>query len=400
MASPLLADRYRLEEVLSTTPMAEVRLALDEVLGRRVVVKLLAPDADRTRFEREARAVAALAHPNIVQLFDFGNEERRYMVFEYLAGGSLEDRLAQPVAISDDEVAGIASDVAAGLAHAHEHGVVHRDLKPGNILFDSEGRSKIADFGIARVQGADTLTDAGTILGTAAYISPEQVRGEPATSATDVYAFGVVVYRLLAGRLPFEAPTSTELARMHRDAEPPPLTTVSERNRALAAVAMSALVKDPSRRPTDGAALLRALAAPALPDAGTTQIVPPSDPRNSNRRRIAFVAGISGVLLAACGVVAAILLTGRPASAPAVRVPASQRATTTTPSTAGLSSLSSAVSSTASSTSTSHRTTSPQTPSTRAVTTVTSAPSPSPLPPPTEVTTATSPPPEATTTTP
>ena len=319
------------------------------------------------------------------------------MVFEYLAGGSLEDRLAQAAAISDDEIAGIASDVAAGLAHAHEHGVVHRDLKPGNILFDSESRSKIADFGIARVQGADTLTDAGTILGTAAYISPEQVRGEPATSATDVYAFGVVVYRLLAGRLPFEAPTSTELARMHRDAEPPPLTTVSERNRALAAVAMSALVKDPSRRPTDGAALLRALAAPALPDAGTTQIVPPSDPRNSNRRRIAFLAGISGVLLAACGVVAAILLTSRPASAPAVRVPASQSATTTTPSTAG---LSSAVSSTASSTSTSHRTTTAQTPSTRVVTTVTSAPSPSPLPPPTEVTTATSPPPEATTTTP
>ena len=397
MASPLLADRYRLEEVLSTTPMAEVRLALDEVLGRRVVVKLLAPDADRTRFEREARAVAALAHPNIVQLFDFGNEERRYMVFEYLAGGSLEDRLAQPVAISDDEVAGIASDVAAGLAHAHEHGVVHRDLKPGNILFDSEARSKIADFGIARVQGADTLTDAGTVLGTAAYISPEQVRGEPATSATDVYAFGVVVYRLLAGRLPFEAPTSTELARMHRDAEPPPLTTVSERNRVLAAVAMSALVKDPSRRPTDGAALLRALDATALPDAATTQIVPPSHPRNGNRRRMAFVAGISGVLLAACGVVAAILLTGRPASAPAVQVPASQRATTTRPSTAG---LSSAVSSTASSTSTSHRTTTAQTPSTRVVTTVTSAPSPSPLPPPTEVTTATSPPLEVTTTTP
>ncbi len=105
MASSLLAGRYRLQEVLSTTPMAEVRVAHDEVLDRRVVVKLLAPDADRTRFEREARAVAALAHPNIVQLFDFGNEERRYMVFEYLAGGSLEERLAHGVAISDDEAA-------------------------------------------------------------------------------------------------------------------------------------------------------------------------------------------------------------------------------------------------------------------------------------------------------
>ncbi|HMI29510.1 MAG TPA: serine/threonine-protein kinase, partial [Gaiellaceae bacterium] len=151
MASPLLAGRYRLQEVLSTTSMAEVRLAFDEALGRGVVVKLLAPDADRTRFEREARAVAALAHPNIVQLFDFGDEERRYMVFEYLAGGSLEERLTHAEALSDDEVDRIARDVAAGLAHAHEHGVVRRDLKPGNILFDSEARSKIADFGIARV---------------------------------------------------------------------------------------------------------------------------------------------------------------------------------------------------------------------------------------------------------
>src|SRR6266542_1449892 len=157
MASSLLAGRYRLQEVLSTTPMAEVRVAHDEVLDRRVVVKLLAADADRTRFEREARAVAALAHPNIVQLFDFGNEERRYMVFEYLAGGSLEERLAHGVAISDDEAARIVSDVAAGLAHAHARGVVHRDLKPGNILFDSEARSKIADFGIAVIQAADTL---------------------------------------------------------------------------------------------------------------------------------------------------------------------------------------------------------------------------------------------------
>jgi eukaryotic-like serine/threonine-protein kinase len=398
MASPLLAGRYRLQEVLSTTSMAEVRLAFDEELGRRVVVKLLAPDADRTRFEREARAVAALAHPNIVQLFDFGDEERRYMVFEYLAGGSLEERLTHGVPLSDDEVARIAHDIASGLAHAHEHGVVHRDLKPGNILFDSEARSKIADFGIARVQGADTLTDAGTVLGTAAYISPEQVRGEPATPATDAYAFGVVVYRLLAGQLPFEAPTPAELARMHRDVEPPPLATVSGRNQPLAALAMSALVKEPSRRPPDGAALLAALDAPTLSDAATARIVPPSDSGNGKRRRVAVVAGFSGILLAACGAVAAILLTGRPASAPAVRVPSSPRPTTKTPSTAGVASQSSSVSSTASSASTATppRTTSTQTQSTQVVTTVTSAPSA----PPTDATTATLPPPEATTTTP
>ena len=188
-------------------------------------MKLLAPEADCDRFEREARAVAGLSHPNIVQLFDFGEEDRWYMVFEYLPGGSLEERLAQVDALPEDEVARIAGDVAAGLAHAHARGIVHRDLKPGNVLFDRERRSKIADFGIARVQGTDTLTEDGTVLGTAAYISPEQVRGEPVTPASDVYSFGVILYRLLAGRLPFEADSPLQLAALHRDAEPPPLAT-------------------------------------------------------------------------------------------------------------------------------------------------------------------------------
>jgi eukaryotic-like serine/threonine-protein kinase len=179
-----------------------------------------------------------LSHPNIVEVFDFGEEPRWYMVFEYLPGGSLEEKLTQGVAFSDDDVARIARDIAAGLAHAHERGVVHRDLKPANILFDAEERSKIADFGIARVQGTDTLTDAGTVLDTAAYISPEQVRGEHPTPATDIYSLGVILYRLLAARLPFEAETATELAALHRDAEQPPL-----RAGVIAAVALAALAK-------------------------------------------------------------------------------------------------------------------------------------------------------------
>jgi serine/threonine-protein kinase len=140
------------------------------------------------------------------------------MVFEFLAGGSLDDRLVNGDELVSGEVMSVAREVAAGLAHAHERGVVHRDIKPGNIMFDAEGRAKIADFGIARVLGKDTLTDAGTLLGTAAYISPEQVRGEQATPASDVYSFGVILYRLLAGRLPFEAASSLELAALHRDA--------------------------------------------------------------------------------------------------------------------------------------------------------------------------------------
>lgn len=332
MAAPLAGSRYRSHELLSTTSMAEVWLATDAQLGRKVVVKLLAPGADRERFRREARAVAALSHPNIVHLFDFGHEGGRpYMVFEYLAGGSLEDRLADAEALSKEEIARIAREVAEGLAHAHECGVVHRDLKPGNLLFDGDGRSKIADFGIARVQGTDTLTDAGAVLGTAAYISPEQVRGEPVTPASDVYSFGVILYLLLSGRLPFEAATPTELAALHRDADPPPLPH-SGAAEGLAAVAMGALAKDPLQRPADAAALVRALEGNAVSDGGTTVILQPPPPALGPpppRRRMPIVAGVSVVaVLAACGVLAAILLNSSPASAPAVPVHPSRSPTT------------------------------------------------------------------------
>lgn len=337
MAAPLLAGRYRLQEILSSTRMAEVWLADDAKLDRQVVVKLLAPDADRERFEREARAVASLSHPNIVRLFDFGEEERWYMVFEYLPGGSLEERLAQVDAFSGDEVARVARDLAAGLAHAHDRSVVHRDLKPDNVLFDPEGRSKIADFGIARVQGTDTLTDAGTVLGTAAYISPEQVRGEPVTPATDVYSFGVILYRLLAGRLPFEADSATRLAALHRDAAAPPLPTNDDDDQsgALAAVAMSALAKEPSRRPADGTALLRAFESATPAAAATTQILRAPRPIERARRRLPLVAGLGALLLAGCGVGAAMLLTDEPQPAPAVTAPQqpSDPATTRPPST-------------------------------------------------------------------
>src|ERR671934_1478881 len=148
MTVDVVAGRYRLRRRLSTTAMADVRLAHDSVLEREVVVKLLAADADRPRFEREARAAAALAHPNIVQLFDYGEEEGRpYMVLEYLPGGTLAERLPEGAALQEDETRSVATDVAAGLAHAHEHGVIHRDLKPGNVLFDAEGRAKGTDFG-------------------------------------------------------------------------------------------------------------------------------------------------------------------------------------------------------------------------------------------------------------
>jgi serine/threonine protein kinase len=335
MAAPLVGSRYRLQQMLSSTFMAEVWLASDAELDRKVVVKLLASGAERERFTREARAVAALSHPNIVHLFDFGDErDRTYMVFEYLAGGSLEERLQRGEPLSDDEIANVAREIAEGLAHAHERGVVHRDLKPGNVLFDRDGRSKIADFGIAHVQGRDTLTEAGTILGTAAYISPEQVKGEPATPASDVYSFGVLLYRLLAGRLPFEAATPTKLAALHRDAEPPPLPPGLDDVQPLAALVMAALAKEPSRRPADGAALIGALDGQSVLEAGTTAILQPPAPLGAPRRRASVIAGLSVVAgLAAAGVLAAILLDSGPASTPAVPVRSSKTGTAAKPTT-------------------------------------------------------------------
>jgi serine/threonine protein kinase len=266
MAQHTIAGRYRLDEMLGRGGMSEVWAATDLELGRRVALKLLAPDADTARFEREARAVASLGHPNITQLYDYGQEDGRpYMVLEYLPGGTLEERLQAGKPLPDRETMQIAAELASGLAHAHSRDVVHRDLKPANVLFDEEGRAKLADFGIARMAaGEGTLTEAGTVLGTAAYISPEQAIGAPASSASDVYSFGVMLFRMLTGRLPFEASNPMDLVALHRDAEPPPVTHFRDDAPALLeSTATAALAKDPADRPRDGAALLAALGVSA-----------------------------------------------------------------------------------------------------------------------------------------
>lgn len=366
MGSSLFADRYRLEEVLSTTAMADVRTATDVTLDRRVVVKLLALEADRSRFEREAQAAAALAHPNIVQVFDYGEaEDRPYIVFEYLPGGSLEARLVPERPLPDDETVRIAADIAAGLAHAHRRGVVHRDLKPGNVLFDVEERAKIADFGIAQLAGAVTLTDAGTVLGTATYISPEQTRGETATPASDVYSFGVVLYRMLSGRLPFESESPVELAAMHRDANPSDVRDIRpDVPPALAAIAMAALAKAPTARPRDGEALVRALATEELPlgiDAPTqqlsaqtdavTRVIPTAPPPRRRRRLSLLLAGVIAAALLAGGVLAAVFLTNGSSPAPTVSLTTSRSTSATRQTTAPRTSVSTATSSQATTTS-------------------------------------------------
>ncbi|MEA2471822.1 MAG: eukaryotic-like serine/threonine-protein kinase, partial [Thermoleophilaceae bacterium] len=247
MAQHTIAGRYRLDEMLGRGGMSEVWAATDTELGRRVALKLLAPNADTARFEREARAVASLGHPNITQLYDYGQEDGRpYMVLEYLPGGTLEERLQDGRPLPDQETMQISAELAAGLAHAHSRDVVHRDLKPANVLFDEEGRAKLADFGIARMAaGEGTLTEAGTVLGTAAYISPEQAAGSPASAASDVYSFGVMLYRMLTGRLPFESNNPMDLVALHRDAEPPPVTQFRDDAPALLeSAATAALAKD------------------------------------------------------------------------------------------------------------------------------------------------------------
>ncbi|HEX5246522.1 MAG TPA: serine/threonine-protein kinase [Gaiellaceae bacterium] len=330
MAKTLIAGRYRLDELLGRGGMSEVWAAADLELERRVAVKLLAPNEDNARFEREARAVAALGHPNVNQVYDYGESDGRpFIVLEYLAGGSLEELLRANGALADEDTHRIASDIAAGLAHAHARGVVHRDLKPSNVLFDDEGRAKLADFGIARmVAGDGTLTEAGTVLGTAAYISPEQAAGLPATTASDVYSFGVLLFRMLTGALPFVSDDPLTLVVAHRD-EPPPLVTDIRPDAppALAAAADAALAKDPAGRPADGAALLDALGGSGAlaADTDVTRVLPGVPPP---RRRSPFGRALAVALLALVALAGGVLayeLT-RPASDP--RAPATTLSST------------------------------------------------------------------------
>ncbi|MCW2975992.1 MAG: serine/threonine protein kinase [Actinomycetia bacterium] len=419
MAETLIAGRYRLDELLGRGGMSEVWAATDTELGRRVALKLLAPHADTARFEREARAVASLGHPNITQLYDYGEEEGRpFMVLEYLPGGTLEEHLRAGRPLPDEDTRRISAELAAGLAHAHARGVVHRDLKPANVLFDEEGRAKLADFGIARMAaGEGTLTEAGTVLGSAAYISPEQAAGAPASAASDVYSFGVMLYRMLTGRLPFESNDPMELVTLHRDAEPPPLTQFRDDAPALLeSTATAALEKDPADRPADGAALLDALGVPAgfssittstsrgFDDPGATSVLPvasspraqaPIRPPRRSRMPLAIAALI--VLILAGGALAYEVTRPASGSTPSDTTPitlpkpttiASTQPTTTAPPTTAPSTTQSTQQTT-----TQRQTT---TQATRPATTVAPPPTTTALPTTTAAPTTTAPPPTTT----
>jgi serine/threonine protein kinase len=380
MADEVIQGRYRLEQKIGDGGMSEVWLATDLELDRPVALKLLAPNADRQRFEREARAAAALSHPNINQLFDFGEVEGRpYMVLEFLPGGTLEDQLLDDRPLPDEQTGRIARDLAAGLADAHAHGLIHRDLKPSNVLFDSEGRAKIADFGIAHMGDGGTLTEAGTVLGTAAYISPEQAAGEPAGPASDVYSFGVILFRMLTGRLPFESDQPLELVAMHRDLDPPALEDIRpDVPPRLESLTAAALAKDPRDRPADGSALLAELGAAGGVEATQVLGAPPPPRREAGRRRatpkrrIPLPALIGGFLAAGAAGLGLAYLATRGASSTSTPTTTTRRQTTQPTKAAATQEHSQATTSTTTAT-TAHTTTRQQTP----------PPTSTPAPPPT-----------------
>jgi serine/threonine protein kinase len=257
MTDELFADRYRLERRLGAGGMSTVELAFDTRLERYVAVKLLAEHLAQdsnfvARFRREALSAARLVHPNVVQVFDFGLDEateRQFIVMEHVDGQSCAEILRDEGHLGVEEAVDILTQACRGLDYAHRNGVVHRDVKPGNLLRSNDGVVKLADFGIAKAAEQSDITKVGSVVGTAAYLSPEQARGEPAGPASDLYALGVVSYQLLAGRLPYDAASLTDLARQ-QDTGPPQGLDRSNRDvpPALSAAIMRALEHDPDNR--------------------------------------------------------------------------------------------------------------------------------------------------------
>src|ERR671929_1378527 len=220
LLNTLFDGRYRIVRKLGTGGMANVYLAEDEVLGRRVAIKILndrhaGDDQFVERFRREAKNAASLSHPNIVSIYDRGEAEGTYYIaMEYLDGRSLKELILSrgpaPVSVAVD----YARQILAALRFAHRNGIIHRDIKPHNILVGAENRLKVTDFGIARA-GASQMTEVGSIMGTAQYLSPEQARGSPVSASSDLYSVGVVLYELLTGQVPFTGDSAIEIAMKH-----------------------------------------------------------------------------------------------------------------------------------------------------------------------------------------
>jgi predicted Ser/Thr protein kinase len=268
--SRVLNDRYEVDKPLGRGGMAQVFRGTDRVLGRTVAIKVLDQkhrnDAKFvTRFRREAQAAAGINHPNVVSVFDTGSEDGlHYIVMEYVDGETLDDVLAREKVLPPERVVAIAEPVARALDAAHQKGMVHRDVKPGNIMLDRSGTVKVVDFGIARAAADDTLTQTGIVLGTAAYLSPEQAQGVPVDPRSDVYSLGCVLYEMLTGRKPFTGDSALAIAYKHVREDPAPPSQVNpDIPPELEAVVMTAMAKDPAQRFPSGGAMQEALSAAA-----------------------------------------------------------------------------------------------------------------------------------------
>jgi len=279
-----VAGRYRLDSRLGAGGMSTVFMAIDTVLERPVAVKLLAEhladdEAFVARFRREALAAARLQHPNIVQVFDSGLDEpsgRHYIVMEYVEGPSCADLIRDQGVLDIDQAVGIVRDACHGLDYAHRAGVVHRDVKPGNLLISKDtGAVKLADFGIAKAAEQTRITQVGSVLGTAAYLSPEQATGAESTPASDIYSLGVCAYQFLSGRLPHEYGSLTELALKQQNDEIEPIRSFRpEVPETLDRAIRVSLARDPEQRYASALDMAQAVQAGARGDESeTTQIL-------------------------------------------------------------------------------------------------------------------------------
>src|ERR1700761_4878103 len=261
-----LNGRYRLEERIAAGGMSTVYRALDVTLERQVAVKLMhrevAGDSDQLeRFRREARAVAQLSHPQIVGVIDAGEDDGRpYIVLEYVAGETLKQRIRRHGQMPIPEAVAYAIEIARGLGAAHDHHIVHRDVKPQNVLIDEEGAAKVTDFGIARTLEEKRLTADGAGTGTTDYVSPEQALGQDVTGQSDLYSLGVVLYEMLTGEVPFHGDNQVAVAMKHVREELPDVRVLRpEVSAALAAVVDTATAKHPSERYADDAEMIAEL---------------------------------------------------------------------------------------------------------------------------------------------
>jgi eukaryotic-like serine/threonine-protein kinase len=313
----LLSGRYELLHLLGRGGMAEVYAARDLTLGREVAVKLLAErfvedEGFVRRFQDEARHVARLNHPNLVAVYDTGIDQGQpYIVMELVEGRSLQEVLAAG-GLTEDRALEIVGDVCTALSYAHDRGLIHRDVKPGNILIADDGSVKVTDFGIARAVDHETVTRTAAVLGTAAYLSPEQAQGLDVDPRSDLYSLGVVLYELLTGAQPFSGDSPVTVAYQHVQEPPrPPRDLVADVSPAAEAIAMRALAKNPVNRyqhaeemaeDVQAARVGAPVAAPAVMTAEETALLPPTFADHPTlgherlRRRRAVTYTVLGVL--------------------------------------------------------------------------------------------------------